>query len=166
MSVNTIPASSSPWDSGAGNSAQLVHYAGVETNGAYYAWCVATAGSCNSATTDGAIAGSSICPRGWKLPTIDEYNTMKSKDGGWDSSKIGRILSGGFFPAAGLVKDGSLSNVSIGGYYWSSTTHDTTYAYDMDFGSGGVSTPATTVTTGFLSAVSLPNSHSLTLPLR
>ncbi len=66
-----VPASSSPWltnPSVGDYSKQLVHYAEDKTYGAYYTWCVATAG-CNNESY-------SVCPKGWKMPDILAYKNM------------------------------------------------------------------------------------------
>ncbi len=134
----TIPASSSPWQtSGTATSElnkQLVHYAKNTTNGANYTWCAATAG-CNSETY-------SICPRGWRLPSSGEYNTLLSS-AGISNDKPGSTKIRGTpynFPYAGRVVSGSLQYVGSWGVYWSSTAGDNNDAYYLYFGSGTVNT--------------------------
>ncbi len=143
-----IPASSSPWQtSGTATSElnkQLVHYAGNETNGANYTWYTATA------STQGS--NYSICPRGWKLPTIAQYESMmraasinfrdcksgscSGSSSASDSTKIrGKPYN---FPYAGYVGNGSLRNVGSVSYYWSRTANGTDYAYNLYFNSSNV----------------------------
>ena len=87
-----------------------MHYAGVENNGANYSWCAATAGSC----VDSGTAVSSVCPKGWQLPTKTQYDTLKNKgykkvdSNTGDNVFDGYNIAGGFFPAAGYVYDGAL----------------------------------------------------------
>ncbi len=140
MLIYTIPASSSPW-SDISATTNKVHYAGNTTNGANYTWYTATA------STQGS--NYSICPRGWKLPTKAQYDTLKSKDGGWDSSKKGRTFAGGFFPTAGIVGGGSLDRVGSWGYYWSSTASDINGAYGLYFNSSDVGTLSANRYSGF-----------------
>ncbi len=133
----TIPASGDPWDSSIGNNASRVYYYNDTTNGAYYTWCAAAAGDCNISY---AVASSSICPRGWRLPTLNEYNTLASrKSGSWNR---GWTLAGGFFPAAGEMYNGSIINVSVAGRYWSSMANASYDAYALYFSDGNASTLA------------------------
>ncbi len=144
MSVNTIPASSSPWNDTSATT-NKVHYAGNTTNGANYTWYTATA------STQGSSY--SICPRGWKLPTIAQYESMmraasinfrdcKSSCTGSSSASDSTKIRGTpyNFPYAGIVNGGSLLNVGSYGYYWSSTAADSNYAYALSFISSNVST--------------------------
>ncbi len=141
----TIPASSSPW-SDTSATTNKVHYAGNTTNGANYTWYTATA------STQGS--NYSICPRGWKLPSLSEYQDFLTKAGinykhwngsSWsgsssasDSTKIRGAPYN--FPYAGFVFDGSLRNVGSEGYYWSSTASGSNNAYRLYFTSSNVNT--------------------------
>ncbi len=141
----TIPASSSPW-SDTSASTNKVHYAGNTTNGANYTWYTATA------STQGN--NYSICPRGWKLPSIADYESMmkvakinfkdcksgtcSGSSSASDSTKIrGKPYN---FPYAGIVDYGSLNGVGSAGSYWSSTADGTDYAYVLYFSSSEVDT--------------------------
>ncbi len=162
----TIPASSSPWGSSVGNNAELVHYATNETNGAYYTWCAATASKgryCTGATTTVDDSEYSICPRGWKLPSLSEYQNFLTKAGinyqyyngsSWsgsssasDSTKIRGAPYN--FPYAGVVLNGSLQGVGSNGYYWSSTANDSNLAYCLGFNSSNVYTDNRSRYSGF-----------------
>ncbi len=74
----TLPSSST-----SGFSSDTTSNAYVSGSTGYYTWCAATAGTCSSATSQGSNALSSICPKGWKLPTggttgnTDFYNLFK-----------------------------------------------------------------------------------------
>ncbi len=137
-----IPASSSPWNSSIGNNTARVYYAGVENNGANYTWCAATVG-CNSETY-------SICPRGWRLPSITEYETFlkdakinfrdcesiancTGSSAAEDSTKICGIPYN--FHYAGYVDSDSLGRVDSEGRYWSSTASGSSSAYFLNFSS-------------------------------
>ena len=69
------------------------------------------------------------CPRGWRLPTGAELESLRNAAGGeWTamSGVNGRTFgiepNRVFLPAAGLrVMSGSLSNVGTNGFYWSSS---------------------------------------------
>ena len=125
----TLPASST---SGFSDSATAyVYNSGSTTCGndspcySYYSYVAATAGtnpSSGNATSD-------ICPKGWRLPSQAEYNTLISTyttgatltASPWLGVYAGhyvnsRILAGGEF-----------------GYYWSSTAYDSAYVYYLIF---------------------------------
>ncbi len=134
-----VPMSSKPWNSTTvdanGNrdeTAQFVHYAGIENNGAYYTYCAATANSCLGATQVGDTVTDSICSKGWRLPTKQEYDTLLSKGYGEvdavEANK-GLVIAGGFFAAAGGVENNSVQGVGSFGGFWSSTADGRNRAY-------------------------------------
>ncbi len=140
----TIPASSKWSDTSADTN--KVYYEGSPTNGANYTWYTATA------STQGSSY--SICPRGWKLPSISEYESMMKvakinfKDcksgtcsGSSSASDSTKIRGAPYnFPYAGYVNSGSLNDVGSGGHYWSSTAYGSNRAYDLYFSSNTVDT--------------------------
>ncbi len=133
--------------------------------GAYYSWCVATAGTClqgayadiipnsnnagnagnaaNTTTLTSGNASSSICPKGWQLPVNGNTTTDKS---------YGKLLSGLSGSAGSTTMQGTPYNFVYGGfvdisslyyagsygYYWSSTAYSATVAYRLSFSSSGV----------------------------
>ena len=117
--------------------------------GNYYQWNAATAGQGGTITNKDAT--SSICPKGWRLPTSNIYTEnysfgkLTNAYGITNNSKSDTALlssplffvRGGYIDADGLYFKGS------GGRYWSSTAYsDTSYAYLLNFGISGV-TPNT-----------------------
>ncbi len=132
----TLPASK---ESGFNDSTGHFVFDGNETQpyshkyGSYYSWCATTAGCKNSNggnPSEGKEAASSICPRGWKLPTSNKTNAVSGSfnnlvmDGssqitpasawrinqtdltlginiGVTSPTNGALFSGSFFPASG-----------------------------------------------------------------
>ncbi len=93
----------------------------------YYSYAAATAGinpSSGEATSD-------ICPKGWRLPTQAEYNTL-----------IGTYTTGATLTAspfngvyAGYYRSSSFYNGGSYGYYWSSTADMSSLAYYLYFNS-------------------------------
>ena len=90
------------------------------------------------------------CPKGWRVPTYNELNELKTKHSPWtenDKGQEGYWFSGAstyaedvpqiFLPAAGSRSygDGYARSRGYYGYYWSSRTIDTG-AYILFFGSG------------------------------
>ena len=144
----TIPASSLSGFSSSNYYANQVYYANNTTNGAYYSWTAATAGTGTSSVTSGD-APSSVCPKGWKLPPNSgkgSYTNFTSAAGIANSSAgSNKIRSAPYnFPYAGYVGFGSLNNVGSNGYYWSRTvlSGSSQHAYYLNFNSSYV-LPAT-----------------------
>ncbi len=97
--------------------------------GNYYNWYAATAGTGTCAMASGNAA-SSICPKGWSLPTggqggqfEDLYDQYPSATG-FLSAPLNFILSG-------YRDDGGSQYVDNGGYYWSSAVYSTYSAYRL-----------------------------------
>lgn len=109
----------------ANNSYSITHAYIYQSTG-YYTWEVATAGSGQNAKTDGAIASSSICPKGWKLPTgasKGEYNSMiKALDAATLRS---------YFPFTGAVNADKINDTTTKGHWWSSTAYNESSKYYM-----------------------------------
>ena len=75
--------------------------------GGYYNFCAASAGTACSET--GQDATYDICPKGWRLPTRNEFTGITSY-----SSAFSPVYSGRY-------NRGSLSSTGSVGYFWSST---------------------------------------------
>ncbi len=125
--------------------------------GNYYSWCTATAGTCK----DSGDAPSSICPKGWKLPSNDDTNIgtytalNTAYSGSWESNvtiygtsgyagrRFGYNSADAFFPAGGHIFQLGLLNAGSDGFYWSRTvnTSTTDNAYSLLF-YGGSANPA------------------------
>ncbi len=127
----TIPSSSISGFSN--NTAQNVYYSNNQIYGAYYSWCAATAGTCTTAGTAGD-APSSICPKGWRLPTGntsgDYYGLL---NGLTNTNAMEEPYN---FSPAGAAASGSTTNVGSWGYYWTSTSRNSANAWAMYFNSG------------------------------
>ena len=135
----TIPASSLSGFSSSNYYANQVYYANNATNGAYYSWTAATAGTGTSSVTSGD-APSSVCPKGWKLPPNSgngSYTNFTSAAGITNSADgSNKIRSAPYnFPYAGNVVDSALNNVGSDGRYWSRTAYSTNGAYNLYFNS-------------------------------
>ena len=116
----------------------------------YYSWWAATAGSTES--TGGTDAQNSICPVGWRLPSV--YGTVQGKSygnltnvygittngtssvsGDYTSTLESNVLN---FARFGYYPSGSLSTNNSSGYYWSSAANDASNAYRLSYGSSSV----------------------------
>ena len=158
----TVPASALWTDTS--YTAPHAYYNNDTDYGAYYNWYTATAGTGTNSVPSGD-ASSSICPKGWRLPTggsSGEFQALYAKypnsnsSTGWvaaasgPNGKAGRWIGastttgGAFFPAAGYMytDNGSLSSVGSYGYYWSSTANDANSAYRLLFNSSYINPAA------------------------
>ena len=114
----TLPSSST---SGFNSYTVANMYNGTSTSyGAYYNYCAASAGTVCSQTAD---ATQDICPKGWRLPTLNEMSGITSY-----TSAFSPVYSGYYY-------DGSLSSTGSRGYWWSATAYSRNNQY----------TPCTTV---------------------
>ena len=91
------------------------------TSSGYYNYCAASAGTvCSSSTTQSAIYD--VCPKGWKLPTNTEFNSIA----GTSYISAFRPITGGYYlSGAGTVfrSDGSSD------FWWASTAYSNTSQY-------------------------------------
>ncbi len=100
----------------------------VDQYGAYYSWCAATANTCNISSGD---AISSICPKGWKLPSRLEYKALLATIIATEEhSLLAQMTEPPYnFPLSGYVlESGKINPGSIRN--WSSTAGSTT-AYNL-----------------------------------
>ena len=131
-----LPAVNTGFGTSCSDTEKNILAGGSDSYGAYYNWYAATAGTGTCAMESGD-AGSSICPRGWGLPTggssgefqalYDEYGSSSDMLG----SPVNFVLSGYRF-------DRSIVNQRNYGYYWSSTARSSNSAYDLDLSSSDV----------------------------
>ena len=79
-------------------------------------------------------------PKGWRLPSKEEYSNYSESTFTWDYSNNGRTYEGHWFPAAGCrySGNGSMNGVGSNGYDWSSSQCDDNYGYSLVFNSGRV----------------------------
>ena len=84
-------------------------------------------------------------PKGWRLPSKEEYSNFSSTTFTWDSSNKGRTYEGNWFPAAGYRNSytGSMDYVGSLGCDWSSSPYDGSSGCHLSFNSGGVSPSGT-----------------------
>ena len=120
----TIPASSV-----SGFVDQNTNNAYVDsTYGGYYTYYTATAGTGGtSLATDGANAPSSICPKGWRLPTGGSSGEFQTLYNNYNS--VALMMNVPNFTLSGYVYNGSVSSQGSGGYLWSSTVNNANFAY-------------------------------------
>ncbi|MBQ7311363.1 MAG: InlB B-repeat-containing protein, partial [Alistipes sp.] len=153
----TVPASTpagSSWctsNSSACDDKPLAYYdASTRSSyGALYNWYTATAGTGTYNTSSGTVS-SSICPKGWRLPTGGASGEFAALDIAWGGTGANRSSantystftgtyttgSNGGFDLAGYIAGSSLNVVGENGYWWSSTAGSRNTAYRLYLGSG------------------------------
>ena len=129
----TIPASSI-----SGFSSYDTSNAYVDSDGGFYPWYTATAGTGTySLSTNGQNTTVSICPKGWRLPTGGGGGEFQALYNNYNSSSVIRsnpvnlVLSG-------YVSSSSRYSQGSDGYYWSSTVYSSSYAYTLYLNSSNV----------------------------
>ena len=129
----TIPASSiSGFSSGPYDTSNAY----VDSDGGFYNWYTATAGTGTRSMSSGNTTVS-ICPKGWRLPTIgyagdfkilyDNYNPSSALR----SNPVNLTLSG-------YVSSSSRDNQGSSGNYWSSMVASKYYAYYLSLDASNV----------------------------
>lgn len=103
--------------------------------GNYYQWNAATAGTATQAGSAWAMAPSSVCPKGWRLPEnynsstgstypfLSAYGLTSSITGTSAGNSYNIALSPLFLVRAGAINPSNNTTYNVGseGYYWSST---------------------------------------------
>ena len=135
--VNGVTKSSAPTDAG---NAYL-----WESAGNYYNWYAATGGTGTSYIEEGE-APSSICPKGWRLPTsegpksfINLFTTTIGSDDlltteagtAFRADPLNFTLAGGYNWQAK-----KMNHQGVNGFYWMSTAYDYENAYRMSAQTG------------------------------
>ena len=122
----TIPVSST---SGFSASFFEISNAYVDSDGGFYNWYAATAGTGTTAlTTRNQNTTVSICPKGWRLPTSGDNGEFKTLYDNYNSSSTLRSNPVNL-TLSGHVNNNSRNMQGSFGYYWSSTVATVYYAY-------------------------------------
>jgi hypothetical protein len=107
----------------------------IISNGGNYDW----RSTQNDNLWQGVNGVNNPCPSGYRIPTETELNAERAS---WSANNLsGAFASPLKLPLAGGYdySDGSLVDVSVGGYYWSSTINGSYSRYLVfDYGSAGV----------------------------
>lgn len=106
--------------------------------GGYYNYCAASAGSyCygddTSAGTSSGDATSSICPKGWHMPSSNggEYDTLYSAYSNASPNQDTAFRTAFRLPLSGYYLSGSWHYQGKNGYFWSITRNDNSGMYDL-----------------------------------
>ena len=104
--------------------------------GGYYNYCAASAGTvCSSSSAQDATQD--ICPKGWRLPTYNEQNGIRS-------------YSSAFSPVySGYYTSGSLYDTGSYGDWWSATASSGTIQYYLRYNGGSLYTYSSSKYLGF-----------------
>lgn len=128
------------------NSSQ---YYCTDAYGCYYNWYTATAGTGLGSTTSGSVE-SSICPKGWKLPTGGSGGEFKALataygiSGGYDATEAAAMLVANPTTTTENTNGAAAPGFLLGGYYapvgvyfgeigsyWSRTAYDAYAVYSL-----------------------------------
>ena len=127
-----------------------VHYSGRTDYGSYYDFCAASAGT-RCTYNSSADSTSDICPKGWRLPTLNEFSGITSYTSGFSP-----VYSGYFY-------NGSLGDTGSGGYWWSATAYDSNRQYRLFYLGGSLDTGGNTRGYGFSVRCIRSNPGALTI---
>ena len=130
----TIPASSIN-----GFNSNDTSNAYVDSDGGFYTWYTATAGTGTYAlSTDGQNTTVSICPKGWRLPTSGNSNSeFQTLYNNYNSSSALRSNPVDL-TLSGSVSSSSRRNQGSSGYYWSSTVYSSDYTRELSLTASNV----------------------------
>ena len=120
----TIPASSL-----SGFNAYDTSNAYVDSDGGFYNWYTATAGTGTQSMFSGNTTVS-ICPKGWRLPTSGSSGEFRTLYNNYNSSSALRSNPVNF-TLSGAVHSNSRRDQGYG-YYWSSTVNSSSSAYYLN----------------------------------
>ena len=109
---------------------------GNTTYGNYYNWYAATAGTGTCAMTSGS-ASSSICPKGWRLPTGGSGGEFQAVYGQYKSTAAMQA-SPVSFTLSGHRSGSSTDSQGSYGHFWSSTAYDASHVYSLYMTTSGV----------------------------
>ena len=137
---NTVPYSASKTDN---------TETGHDSLGNWYNWTAAIASNDSSSLTQDTISNisnnpkNSICPKGWRLPTISNQSETESGstnefarlnylyNGNKTDTDAGLISQPVYFRKAGNIWSTSYANLNTGSHNWSSTYYNSTKAYEF-----------------------------------
>lgn len=104
-----------------------IHNPGNTTTGYWYNFCAASAGT-NCSSSNSSNTTYDICPKGWRLPTYNEFSGI-----------TGTSYISAFSPIyGGYYYNGSLNGSSTDGYWWSSTAYNSSRQYRLYYSNGGL----------------------------
>ncbi len=130
-----LPAENTSFPTSCVNTAYNMN-SGNTTYGNYYNWYAATAGTGTCAMTSGN-APSSICPKGWRLPTGGSSGDFQSLYSQYHSSPAMRADPADIV-LSGLRRNNNTEGQSSYGYYWSNMVSGADYAYYLTLTNNGV----------------------------
>ena len=131
---------------------------GHNSLGNYYNWTAAIASNGSSLLTQDTLSDisknpqNSICPKGWRLPTISNQSGMTINssnefarlnylyNNNYTNKDTGLLSGPLYFGRTGYITDSGNLNANSTGYYWSSTVGDNTGAYNFHFNNTSVQT--------------------------
>ena len=113
--------------------------------GGYYNYCAASAGSyCygdgTSSGTSSGNATSSICPKGWRMPTgnAGETTALYNAYSSGSPDQYTAFRTAFHLPLSGYIYNGSVSGQGLFGSWWSSRRSNNSRMYGLDVGTSSI----------------------------
>ena len=100
---------------------------GNTSYGGYYNFCAASAGD-NCSSSDSSDSTNSICPAGWDLPTLSQFEGITNQRSAFSPVYSGYYLTG------------SLYGTGSNGSWWSATANNGSSQYSLYYSSGSLNT--------------------------
>ena len=115
-----------------------IHDSGNTTKGYWYNYCAASAGT-NCSSSNSSNTTYDICPKGWRLPTYNEFSGI-----------TGTSYISAFSPVTGgYYNNGSLYDISTYGFWWSSAAYYGSNQYGLYYRNGSLGTGNSNKYNGF-----------------
>ncbi len=106
----------------------------------YYTWMAATAGA-GTASVSSGLVDTSICPKGWKLPSTGEYQLFLNSESITNASDGSAKIQGMpyNFQYTGVISNGKIAGDASQGSWWSNTAGRANSAHDLSISDRGIS---------------------------
>ncbi|MBQ6355437.1 hypothetical protein IJJ18_03455 [Candidatus Saccharibacteria bacterium] len=142
-----LPATSSYFRSSCADSAAHSSVHRVASYGSHYNWYAATAGTGTCSMNSNERATSSICPKGWRLPTDIEFQTLYENYN--SASALRDTTYGPALVLSGYRYDQDAALQGSSGLYWSSVANSNNSARNLYLYSFDVLPPPSNYNKGF-----------------
>ena len=123
---------------------RLTNTSSTTDNGVYYSWAAAVA-STTAYSTSGQVITSSICPKGWDLPSNAQWTTLSSKSA-YSASNPTTADPSAFLINGGFTTGTTFYQTSYS-HFWTATVNDSSTAYGARVNASTMTTSASTGTT-------------------
>ena len=120
---------------------RITNNSGTNANGVYYSWAAAVANTASISTNP----TTSVCPKGWDLPTNTQFTNLQSKSS-YSSSNPPTAAPSSFLINGGFTNGATFYQTNYG-YYWTSVSRASNAAYGAAVSGTSIGTSYLTNTT-------------------